>query len=644
MRLALRIAALTVAGAALLWAAAIALSGGFEFSLLGLRITNHDTVRPLVWAAAALSLFAYLHGLEPTCDALRAAASHVPAWVAATLLAGSVLVAGVLFATTVASGADAYGYVSQADLWIHGRLMLAQAWPAELPWSNAPAVFAPLGYAAAPAGNLIVPTYSPGLPLLMAAAKIVGGQEALFWVVPVCGSVLVLATYGIGRRVADAPSVALGAAWLMATSPVFWFMVVLPMSDVPTAAAWALAWYFALARRPSGRTLLSAGMCAALAVAIRPNLVPLAVPLAWTCATNGQAGRGETGHRFRSWRHLAIFGVGLLPGPLLVAVVNRRLYGSALQSGYGNLDQLFAIENIWPNLKTYLTWLLETETPLALMGLAALGLAAARVRRSTGGIGPALGAALFVVGLWAIYLPYLQFDEWPFLRFLLPSFPLMFVGVAQAIRRASRLTGPIGVLAAAWLVLAAGTHRLDIARQRGAFDELRHERDAVELARHVGSATSERSVVFSLIHSGSLRYYGGRVTARYDQMPSDALDTAASWLADHGVRTYALLEPWEVPQFRERFDGQRALERLDEQPALEYAGEHVVRLFDLTPAVTARTPASSPQRVERTPRGLGWLRSAPAVASPALPSPALAPSADSSTAPGRSAAFSLDGR
>ena len=49
-----------------------------------------------------------------------------------------------------------------------------------------PLVFAPLGYQVGPSGVRSSPS-SPGLPLLMAAAGLAFGREAMFLVVPVCG-------------------------------------------------------------------------------------------------------------------------------------------------------------------------------------------------------------------------------------------------------------------------------------------------------------------------------------------------------------------------------------------------------------------------------------------------------------------------
>src|SRR5207247_8432492 len=121
------------------------------------------------------------------------------------------------------------------------------------------------------------PQYPPGLPLMMAGAKLLAGQCAMFWIVPICGGILVAATYAIGRRV-QRPVVGLAAAWIVATSPTLLFMVIAPMSDVPAAAAWTVA--IACVLGQTRRSAIAGGVAAAIAIMIRPNLVPLAAVLA----------------------------------------------------------------------------------------------------------------------------------------------------------------------------------------------------------------------------------------------------------------------------------------------------------------------------------------------------------------------------
>src|SRR6185295_18195729 len=204
----------------------------------------------------------------------------------AAALALAVLLIGLVWNTRVAAGADAYGYVSQADLWLRGDLHIDQSFAAGLPWPSARLTLLPLGYRAE--GSRIVPQYPPGLPLLMAAAKLAAGQCAMFWVVPICGAALVLATYAIGARI-ERPAIGLAAAWIVATSPTLLFMLMAPMSDVPAAAAWAVAVACALGGTRSSAAM--AGAAAALGILIRPNLAPIAGAIALWLALGQGAGR-----------------------------------------------------------------------------------------------------------------------------------------------------------------------------------------------------------------------------------------------------------------------------------------------------------------------------------------------------------------
>ena len=123
-------------------------------------------------------------------------------WIAG-VLAAAIFVVGLMYATTAASGSDTSGYVSYAELLLQGRIEVAEPWVRDVPWPNALWTFAPLGYHPPPgheSADALVPMYAPGLPMLLALSKAIGGQAAMFGLVPLAGALLVLATFGIGRR------------------------------------------------------------------------------------------------------------------------------------------------------------------------------------------------------------------------------------------------------------------------------------------------------------------------------------------------------------------------------------------------------------------------------------------------------------
>jgi hypothetical protein len=91
-------------------------------------------------------------------------------------------------------------------------------------------------------------------------------------------------------------------------------------------------------------------------------------------------------------------------------------------------------------------------------------------------------------------------------------------------------------------------------------------------------------MIMASIHAGSLRYYAGRGTLRFDLLHEDWLDRAASWLDAHGRHPYVLIEDWEMDGFRKRFAGKNRLGDLGLAPALVYEAYRIpgrVYLFDL---------------------------------------------------------------
>ncbi len=373
--------------------------------------------------------------------------------VLAALLAAAALVIGIRWGTFVATGSDASGYVSQAEMWLRGELTtLAPEWAHDAPWDEAAWSSAPLGYRPSETSYILVPTYSPGLPIAMALFQAIGGRNAVYYVVPIFGALVVWVTYLLGTRFAG-PWAGLVGALLMLTSPAFLVMLVQPLSDVPAAALWGIALWAAL--RGGTASAAGAGAAAALAVVTRPNIAPLAGVIALIVAARSSA----------RLRDLFWFAAPLLPGAVAIGFLNAYLYGSPLRSGYGSLDVLYSIERVWPNLVIYSRWLLETQTPLILLALAAPFVVArnrAEVRLVT------LTAIVFPAVLLALYVPYFVFETWTYLRFLLPAYPPLLAAtaavIATVLRRAS-----VPVPAIAVVALVVGGVALHGLQYSGAF-------------------------------------------------------------------------------------------------------------------------------------------------------------------------------
>ena len=153
---------------------------------------------------------------------------------------------GIRFGTFTAGGADSYGYVSQADLWLQRTLIIDEPLADEAPWRNANWTLTPFGYRPGDRRGTMVPTYSPGLPMVMAAFKACGGAERRLLCRAAAWRVDRVAHVCARRASRRDRSLGCLAATALLASPPFLFQLMWPMSDVPAAAWWLLSIVLAL--------------------------------------------------------------------------------------------------------------------------------------------------------------------------------------------------------------------------------------------------------------------------------------------------------------------------------------------------------------------------------------------------------------
>ena len=480
------------------------------------------------------------------------------------VLALATLVIGVRFSSLDAGGSDSYAYISQAELWLHGPLVTPMREATLVPWPDAVRTFTPLGYVPSVDGDAMVSQVPIGLPLLMAGAKLVGGQRAIFWVVPICGSLLVLATFAIARRIGS-PWMAFTAACLVATSPTVLYQLLQPMTDVPAAAAWAVVTWCALIETTPAAW--AGGLAASAAILIRPNLVPLGGIFALWIWSAG-------------WRRAAAFIAGVIPGCLAIAYINNWWYGSPVLSGYGSNATLFSTSHVARNIAQYGRWVIETQTPLALAGIAALFTPAVWFWRTRQAARAAALLALVALTVFAIYCFYTPFDAWWYLRFLLPAFPAMLIGIAAVLARLFDRPSARWRAAAAVFVMGLCAWGVWLAVDRFAFEARANEAKYSAVAGLVRGATDQSSVILAVQHSGSLRYYAGRTTLRYDFLDPAWLDRAVDWLRAHNAHPYLLIEESERTDFERRFSGHSRFSPLHVAPVFSTSPSRVY-LYDL---------------------------------------------------------------
>jgi hypothetical protein len=119
------------------------------------------------------------------------------------------------------------------------------------------------------------------------------------------------------------------------------------------------------------------------------------------------------------------------------------------------------------------------------------------------------------------------------------------------------------VLVAHGIYFCQTKHVFDIA-----VGESRYERVGEFAAREL----PDRSVLLSMQHSGSLRYYSQLPTLRYDLIDPDRLDDVVAHFQARGWDVFIVVDEWEEREFRGRFARTSALGRLDWAPFAEAPG------------------------------------------------------------------------
>jgi hypothetical protein len=581
-----------VVAAAGLWTVATASGAGFVLRLGPVRLSSNEPLRPLVVTVLAAGLYLLLFGPARLVRHLSRLA-HVPprlARPAVIFLALLTMVLGLRYGTWLAGGSDSYGYVSQADLWLKGNLHISQPWMAQFDWPFADRTFAPLGYRPGVAPNTIVPTYAPGVAMLMALMKLVTGAAGPFLVTPMLAALSVWLTFCLGRKLVG-PIEGFLASLLLATSPAILMNVMFPMSDIPAMAFWALGVVLAISE--VRLSALLAGLAASMAVLIRPNVVPLTAVLGLAAMFRPRAEPRRLGSIVRDgvW-----FAAGIAPGVLAIALLNTRLYGSPLESGYGPLSAIYGASRWLTNIRCWAAWLWETQPAVAVLACLGLLLPGALARRgAAGGAWPGR-ARLLLIGViaasMACYLFYEPFDAWWFLRFLFPMFPaLMILAAAGFTVLVRRLPESWRVPVAVVFVVAVVSSQVRAGSDRYVFDMQKGAVHSLAIARGIERVVPDNAMIICLQESGSLRFYADRLTLRWDWLPPEWLDRAIDELQAKGYRPYIFLAAEEQPEFLARFSG-TTTGRLTRKPVAEFPPNG--KLYDAL--VERAAPLAAPAR------------------------------------------------
>ncbi len=501
-----------------------------------------------LWFVLARRQRATASDLEAAWHALERHATRAIGVVALT----AAMLASV-FATRSAAGADASGYLSQAAHWarlqepVHFEFLAEDFRDVLDGW-----IMTPLGWRpwALPGAidhlpGIQVPTYAPGLPLLMAVPLAIGGIDGANAVIVASAAIATWATGMLAGGVAG-----IMAATFLAFAPVFLYQATQPMSDVPVTAAWMLCFLLLAHDRRS----VWAGLACAIAIMIRPNLAPLAIVPLFVV-------------RSRRWFAIPVTGAGIF-----LAVIQMFWYGSPLRSGYGTAGELFSMANILSNAGRYASWLVATSPVLF---FAPLGFA--RLRRESKAW-PLMAFALLVIGS---YLIYGVFDHWSYLRFLLPALAAFAVFAAiELVAWITRWPVPIRLPLFFTLTLAIVAYGLFVARSFETFRLKDQLRRVDQVAAAINRTAPREAIIIAGEQSGAMRYYTDRSILRWEAATPETLPKAVEVLLKAGRPIYIVLDAWEVEPFQKKFPDLGPAE-LDWPPMLEAGSSHRTRAWNL---------------------------------------------------------------
>jgi hypothetical protein len=269
--------------------------------------------------------------------------------------------------------------------------------------------------------------------------------------------------------------------------------------------------------------------------------------------------------------------VPIVPVVVFVAVLNTMWYGAPNHTGYGSTAELYLRSNVWPNVKLNAAWLWESQSPWVLIALVPLVPPFARSLR----LGTIAACVVIAALTFASYVSYSQFEVWWYLRFLMPAWGAFAVLVACGVVAIARaIPQPFGRMAATCALLFMVSMTMSFAAEKGGLGRYRAgERRYIDIGEFAADQLPANAALFSVQHSGSLRFYSGRLTLRFDWVEPAWAARVPGEVERAGYHPYLVVDDWEIPQVRQQF-GFVADAPLP-WPILARNREHGMTVFDM---------------------------------------------------------------
>lgn len=158
---------------------------------------------------------------------------------------------------------------------------------------------------------------------------------------------------------------------------------------------------------------------------------------------------------------------------------------------------------------------------------------------------------------------------------------------------AARLMPRVKTAAVAAAIVLLASRGLWYSARAWVFDVQGGQQTFKSVGEYVHRRLPERAVVLTMLHSGSVRYYSGRLTVRWMFIPETGLDVVLEEFQRAGLQPYLLLTSTEVDDFKKRFARHSQFAALDWPPLARRELDLPVEIFD---------PANRQAALEGTPR------------------------------------------
>jgi hypothetical protein len=435
----------------------------------------------------------------------------------------------------VPGGSDNSGYFNEARLFAHGRIHAPMRALAGIPAERQTQwLYTPLGFKPACDGTaLLVPTYPPGLPLLLVAAAPVAGWDHAGDMLLIIHSLAGIALMFALGRICGLPGWwSLAGAAVLAASPLYLFNSLQAFSDVPATFWGAAAVIAAMKSREGSGWALVCGACISVGFLVRPSNFLIVAPAALAVGL--------------SPRRLSLLALGSLPGIAAWMAINHFAYGDALVSGYGAIGSEFHSALVPGTLAYCARWLPLLLSPIVVIAPVILAFAGSQPRVTA-------VLAAWALAFIAFYAPYRwTHEQWWFLRFLLPAAPALIVAglfvLHQLLEKArGRIPGSLGRLLPVLLVAAAiGVELGQTLPFREAIAIGHGERKYGRISAWLNSHAPGNSAIVVSQASGALYYFTDFTLLRFEEMSPAMYQRVRASVQAEGRPLFAVLFPLEV--------------------------------------------------------------------------------------------------